>query len=147
MAASNELIVSEQAKIGDFIKLTSAKPKMKLSITPVYADVDEEAFKNEKLNAKIAQTMAQTGKDYAGALAILAPGVKDGDEKAQREAALKGIEVEKERLIKLANSRAQVVKDALIKAGLDQNRIEIKKPEKMDAKQGEYASVMMGATQ
>ena len=147
MAASNELIVSEQAKIGDFIKLTSAKPKMKLSITPVYADVDEEAFKNEKLNAKIAQTMAQTGKDYAGALAILAPGVKDGDEKAQREAALKGIEVEKERLIKLANSRAQVVKDALIKAGLDQNRIEIKKPEKTDAKQGEYASVMMGATQ
>ena len=147
MAASNELIVSEQAKIGDFIKLTSAKPKMKLSITPVYADVDEEAFKNEKLNAKIAQTMAQTGKDYAGALAMLAPGVKDGDEKAQREAALKGIEVEKERLIKLANSRAQVVKDALIKAGLDQNRIEIKKPEKTDAKQGEYASVMMGATQ
>nr|WP_314903790.1 DUF748 domain-containing protein [uncultured Campylobacter sp.] len=147
MAASNELIVSEQAKIGDFIKLTSAKPKMKLSITPVYADVDEEAFKNEKLNAKIAQTMAQTGKDYAGALAILAPDVKDGDEKAQREAALKGIEVEKERLIKLANSRAQVVKDALIKAGLDQNRIEIKKPEKTDAKQGEYASVMMGATQ
>lgn len=146
MAASNELIVSEQAKIGDFIKLTSAKPKMKLSITPVYADVDEEAFKNEKLNAKIAQTMAQTGKDYAGALAMLAPGVKDGDEKAQREAALKGIEVEKERLIKLANSRAQVVKDALIKAGLDQNRIEIKKPEKTDAKQGEYASVMMGAT-
>ena len=147
MAASNELIVSEQAKIGDFIKLTSAKPKMKLSITPVYADIDEEAFKNEKLNAKIAQTMAQTGKDYAGALAILAPGVKGGDEKAQREAALKGIEVEKERLIKLANSRAQVVKDALIKAGLDQNRIEIKKPEKTDAKQGEYASVMMGATQ
>lgn len=147
MAASNELIVSEQAKIGDFIKLTSAKPKMKLSITPVYADVDEEAFKNEKLNAKIAQTMAQTGKDYVGALAMLAPGVKDGDEKAQREAALKGIEVEKERLIKLANSRAQVVKDALIKAGLDQNRIEIKKPEKTDAKQGEYASVMMGATQ
>ena len=78
---------------------------------------------------------------------MLAPGVKDGDEKAQREAALKGIEVEKERLIKLANSRAQVVKDALIKAGLDQNRIEIKKPEKTDAKQGEYASVMMGATQ
>ena len=147
MAASNELIVSEQAKIGDFIKLTSAKPKMKLSITPVYADVDEEAFKNEKLNAKIAQTMAQTGKDYAGALAILAPGVKDGDEKAQREAALKSIEVEKERLIKLANSRAQVVKDALVKAGLEQNRIEIKKPEKTDAKQGEYASVMMGATQ
>jgi len=147
MPANAELIVSEQAKIADFIKLTTAKPKMKLSITPAYSDVDVTALKNAKLNEKISQTMNQTGKDYAGALASLAPKEKSTDEKAQREAALKGIEVEKERLIKLANSRAQVVKDALIKAGLDQNRIEIKKPEKTDAKQGEYASVMMGATQ
>ena len=144
MPANAELIVSEQAKIADFIKLTTAKPKMKLSITPAYSDVDVTALKNAKLNEKISQTMAQTGKDYAGALASLAPKEKSTDEKALREAALKGIEVKKEQLLDLANARAQAIKAALAQAGLAEDRVTVKKPEKTDVKQGEYSSVMMG---
>ena len=144
MPANAELIVSEQAKIADFIKLTTAKPKMKLSITPAYSDVDVTALKNAKLNEKISQTMNQTGKDYAGALASLAPKEKSTDEKALREAALKGIEVKKEQLLDLANARAQAIKAALAQAGLAEDRVTVKKPEKTDVKQGEYSSVMMG---
>jgi len=144
MPANAELIVSEQAKIADFIKLTTAKPKMKLSITPAYSDVDVTALKNAKLNEKISQTMAQTGKDYAGALASLAPKEKSTDEKALREAALKGIEIKKEQLLELANARAQAIKAALAQAGLAEDRMVVKKPEKTDVKQGEYSSVMMG---
>lgn len=144
MPANAELIVSEQAKIADFIKLTTAKPKMKLSITPAYSDVDVTALKNAKLNEKISQTMNQTGKDYAGALASLAPKEKSSDEKALREAALKGIEVKKEQLLELANARAQAIKAALAQAGLAEDRMIVKKPEKTDVKQGEYSSVMMG---
>ena len=144
MPANAELIVSEQAKIADFIKLTTAKPKMKLSITPAYSDVDVTALKNAKLNEKISQTMAQTGKDYAGALASLAPKEKSTDEKALREVALKGIEVKKEQLLELANARAQAIKAALAQAGLAEDRMTVKKPEKTDVKQGEYSSVMMG---
>lgn len=144
MPANAELIVSEQAKIADFIKLTTAKPKMKLSITPAYSDVDVTALKNAKLNEKISQTMAQTGKDYAGALASLAPKEKSSDEKSLREAALKGIEVKKEQLLDLANARAQAIKAALAQAGLAEDRVTVKKPEKTDVKQGEYSSVMMG---
>ena len=144
MPANAELIVSEQAKIADFIKLTTAKPKMKLSITPAYSDVDITALKNAKLNEKISQTMNQTGKDYAGALASLAPKEKSSDEKALREAALKGIEVKKEQLLELANARAQAIKAALAQAGLTEDRMIVKKPEKTDVKQGEYSSVMMG---
>ena len=144
MPANAELIVSEQAKIADFIKLTTAKPKMKLSITPAYSDVDVTALKNAILNEKISQTMNQTGKDYAGALASLAPKEKSTDEKALREAALKGIEVKKEQLLELANARAQAIKAALAQAGLTEDRMIVKKPEKTDVKQGEYSSVMMG---
>lgn len=144
MPANAELIVSEQAKIADFIKLTTAKPKMKLSITPAYSDVDVTALKNAKLNEKISQTMNQTGKDYAGALASLAPKEKSTDEKTLREAALKGIEVKKEQLLELANARAQAIKAALAQAGLTEDRMIVKKPEKTDVKQGEYSSVMMG---
>lgn len=144
MPANAELIVSEQAKIADFIKLTTAKPKMKLSITPAYSDVDITALKNAKLNEKIGQTMAQMGSDYAGALASLAPKEKSSDEKALREAALKGIEVKKEQLLDLANARAQAIKAALAQAGLAEDRMTVKKPEKTDVKQGEYSSVMMG---
>ena len=144
MPANAELIVSEQAKIADFIKLTTAKPKMKLSITPAYSDVDVTALKNAKLNEKISQTMNQTGKDYAGALASLVPKEKSSDEKALREAALKGIEVKKEQLLELANARAQAIKAALAQAGLTEDRMIVKKPEKTDVKQGEYSSVMMG---
>lgn len=144
MPANAELIVSEQAKIADFIKLTTAKPKMKLSITPAYSDVDITALKNAKLNEKISQTMNQTGKDYAGALASLAPKEKSTDEKALREAALKGIEIKKEQLLELANARAQAIKAALAQAGLAEDRVTVKKPEKTDVKQGEYSSVMMG---
>lgn len=144
MPANVELIVSEQAKIADFIKLTTAKPKMKLSITPAYSDVDVTALKNAKLNEKISQTMNQTGKDYAGALASLVPKEKSSDEKALREAALKGIEVKKEQLLELANARAQAIKAALVQAGLTEDRMIVKKPEKTDVKQGEYSSVMMG---
>ena len=144
MPANAELIVSEQAKIADFIKLTTAKPKMKLSITPAYSDVDVTALKNAILNEKISQTMNQTGKDYAGALASLAPKEKSSDEKALREAALKGIEVKKEQLLELANARAQAIKAALAQAGLAEDRMTVKKPEKTDVKQGEYSSVMMG---
>ncbi|MGP1534191.1 MAG: DUF748 domain-containing protein [Campylobacter sp.] len=144
MPANAELIVSEQAKIADFIKLTTAKPKMKLSITPAYSDVDVTALKNAKLNEKISQTMAQTGKDYAGALASLAPKEKSTDEKALREAALKGIEIKKEQLLELASARAQAIKAALAQAGLAEDRMVVKKPEKTDVKQGEYSSMMMG---
>ena len=144
MPANAELIVSEQAKIADFIKLTTAKPKMKLSITPAYSDVDVTALKNAKLNEKIGQTMVQTGRDYAGALASLAPKEKSSDEKVLREAALNGIEIKKEQLLELANARAQAIKAALAQAGLDEDRIVVKKPEKTDVKQGEYSSVMMG---
>ena len=144
MPASAELIVSEQAKIADFIKLTTAKPKMKLSITPAYSDVDVTALKNAKLNEKIGQMMAQTGKDYAGALASLAPKEKSSDEKALREAELNSIEIKKEQLLDLANARAQAIKVALAQAGLAEDRMVVKKPEKTDVKQGEYSSVMMG---
>ena len=52
--------------------------------------------------------------------------------------------MKKEQLLELANARAQAIKAALAQAGLTEDRMIVKKPEKTDVKQGEYSSVMMG---
>ena len=144
LAGSSELISSEAAKIGDFIKITSEKPKMSLSITPTYSEIDVLYFKDKRLEQKINQLIASSGKDYVAALNSLVPNAKDRSDKALREEALKAIEVDKEKLIELANERANVVKEALIKAGLDASRISIKEPTSNDPKQNTYTSVLMG---
>ena len=144
LAGSSELISSETPKIADFIKLTGSKPKMKLSITPTYSKLDESFYKNKKLDQKINQIIASSGKDYIAVLNELVPNLKDRSEKALREEALKGIEVDKAKLIELANERANAVKEALIKAGLDASRISIKEPTSNDPKQNTYTSVLMG---
>jgi len=144
LAGSSELISSEAPKIADFIKLTGSKPKMKLSITPTYSKLDESFYKNKKLDQKINQIIASSGKDYIAVLNELVPNLKDRNEKALREEALKGIEVDKAKLIELANERANAVKEALIKAGLDASRISIKEPTSNDPKQNTYTSVLMG---
>ncbi len=144
LAGSSELISSEAAKIGDFIKITSEKPKMSLSITPTYSEIDVLYFKDKRLEQKINQLIASSGKDYVAALNSLVPNAKDRSDKALREEALKAIEVDKEKLAQLANERANVVKEALIKAGLDASRISIKEPISNDPKQNTYTSVLMG---
>ena len=144
LAGSSELISSEAAKIGDFIKITSEKPKMSLSITPTYSEVDVIYFKEKRLEQKINQLIASSGKDYLAALNSLVPNAKDRSDKALREEALKAIEVDKEKLVQLANERANAIKEALTKAGLDANRINIKEPTSNDPKQNTYTSVLMG---
>ncbi|MDO4874471.1 MAG: DUF748 domain-containing protein [Campylobacter sp.] len=144
LAGSSELISSEAAKIDDFIKITSEKPKMKLSITPTYSEIDVLYFKEKKLDQKINQMIAISGKDYIAVLNSLAPKAKDRSDKTLREEALKGIEVDKEKLVELANERAKAIKEALIKAGLDASRISIKEPTSNDPKQNTYTSVLMG---
>ena len=144
LAGSSELISSEVPKIADFIKLTGSKPKMKLSITPTYSKLDESFYKNKKLDQKINQIIASSGKDYIAVLNELVPNLKDRNEKALREEALKGIEVDKEKLIELANERANAVKEALIKAGLETGRINISDATSSEPKQNTYTSVLMG---
>ncbi|WP_103613362.1 DUF748 domain-containing protein [Campylobacter concisus] len=144
LAGSSELISSEAPKIADFIKLTGSKPKMKLSITPTYSKLDESFYKNKKLDQKINQIIASSGKDYIAVLNELVPNLKDRSEKALREEALKGIEVDKEKLIELANERANAVKEALIKAGLEAGRININDATSSEPKQNTYTSVLMG---
>ena len=144
LAGSSELISSEAPKIADFIKLTGSKPKMKLSITPTYSKLDESFYKNKKLDQKINQIIASSGKDYIAVLNELVPNLKDRSEKALREEALKGIEVDKEKLIELANERANAVKEALIKAGLETGRINISDATSSEPKQNTYTSVLMG---
>ena len=144
LAGSSELISSEAAKIDDFIKITSEKPKMKLSITPTYSEIDVLYFKEKKLDQKINQLIASSGKDYIWALNSLVPNAKDRSDKALREEALKAIEVDKEKLTELANERANTIKEALIKAGLDANRISVKEATSTDVKQNTYTSVLMG---
>ena len=144
LAGSSELISSEAPKIADFIKLTGSKPKMKLSITPTYSKLDESFYKNKKLDQKINQIIASSGKDYIAVLNELVPNLKDRSEKALREEALKGIEVDKEKLIELANERANVVKEALIKAGLEAGRINMNDATSSEPKQNTYTSVLMG---
>ncbi|AVX44736.1 DUF748 domain-containing protein [Campylobacter concisus] len=144
LAGSSELISSEAPKIADFIKLTGSKPKMKLSITPTYSKLDESFYKNKKLDQKINQIIASSGKDYIAVLNELVPNLKDRNEKALREEALKGIEVDKEKLIELANERANAVKEALIKAGLEAGRININDATSSEPKQNTYTSVLMG---
>lgn len=144
LAGSSELISSEAPKIADFIKLTGSKPKMKLSITPTYSTLDESFYKNKKLDQKINQIIASSGKDYIAVLNELVPNLKDRNEKALREEALKGIEVDKEKLIELANERANAVKEALIKAGLEAGRININDATSSEPKQNTYTSVLMG---
>ena len=144
LAGSSELISSEAPKIADFIKLTGSKPKMKLSITPTYSKLDESFYKNKKLDQKINQIIASSGKDYIAVLNELVPNLKDISEKALREEALKGIEVDKEKLIELANERANAVKEALIKAGLEAGRININDATSSEPKQNTYTSVLMG---
>ena len=144
LAGSSELISSEAPKIADFIKLTGSKPKMKLSITPTYSKLDESFYKNKKLDQKINQIIASSGKDYIAVLNELVPNLKDRSEKALREEALKGIEVGKEKLIELANERANAVKEALIKAGLEAGRININDATSSEPKQNTYTSVLMG---
>ena len=144
LAGSSELISSEAPKIADFIKLTGSKPKMKLSITPTYSKLDESFYKNKKLDQKINQIIASSGKDYIAVLNELVPNLKDRNEKALREEALKGIEVDKEKLIELANERANAVKEALIKAGLEAGRINISDATSSEPKQNTYTSVLMG---
>lgn len=144
LAGSSELISSEVPKIADFIKLTGSKPKMKLSITPTYSKLDESFFKNKKLDQKINQIIASSGKDYIAVLNELVPNLKDRNEKALREEALKGIEVDKAKLIELANERANAVKEALIKAGLEAGRININDATSSEPKQNTYTSVLMG---
>ena len=144
LAGSSELISSEAPKIADFIKLTGSKPKMKLSITPTYSKLDESFYKNKKLDQKINQIIASSGKDYIAVLNELVPNLKDRSEKALREEALKGIEVGKEKLIELANERANAVKEALIKAGLEAGRIDMNDATSSEPKQNTYTSVLMG---
>ena len=144
LAGSSELISSEAPKIADFIKLTGSKPKMKLSITPTYSKLDESFYKNKKLDQKINQIIASSGKDYIAVLNELVPNLKDRNEKALREEALKGIEVDKTKLIELANERANAVKEALIKAGLEAGRININDATSSEPKQNTYTSVLMG---
>lgn len=144
LAGSSELISSEAPKIADFIKLTGSKPKMKLSITPTYSKLDESFYKNKKLDQKINQIIASSGKDYIAVLNELVPNLKDRSEKALREEALNGIEVDKAKLIELANERANAVKEALIKAGLEAGRININDATSSEPKQNTYTSVLMG---
>ena len=144
LAGSSELISSEAPKIADFIKLTGSKPKMKLSITPTYSKLDESFYKNKKLDQKINQIIASSGKDYIAVLNELVPNLKDRSEKALREEALKGIEVDKAKLIELANERANTAKEALIKAGLEAGRININDATSSEPKQNTYTSVLMG---
>ena len=144
LAGSSELISSEAPKIADFIKLTGSKPKMKLRITPTYSKLDESFYKNKKLDQKINQIIASSGKDYIAVLNELVPNLKDRNEKALREEALKGIEVDKAKLIELANERANAVKEALIKAGLEAGRININDATSSEPKQNTYTSVLMG---
>ena len=144
LAGSSELISSEAPKIADFIKLTGSKPKMKLSITPTYSKLDESFYKNKKLDQKINQIIASSGKDYIAVLNELVPNLKDRNEKALREEALKGIEVDKAKLIELADERANAVKEALIKAGLEAGRININDATSSEPKQNTYTSVLMG---
>ena len=144
LAGSSELISSEAPKIADFIKLTGSKPKMKLSITPTYSKLDESFYKNKKLDQKINQIIASSGKDYIAVLNELVPNLKDRNEKALREEALKGIEVDKAKLVERANERANAVKEALIKAGLEASRININDATSSEPKQNTYTSVLMG---
>ena len=144
LAGSSELISSEAPKIADFIKLTGSKPKMKLSITPTYSKLDESFYKNKKLDQKINQIIASSGKDYIAVLNELVPNLKDRSEKALREEALKGIEVDKAKLVELANERANAVKEALIKAGLEAGRINVNDATSSEPKQNTYTSVLMG---
>ena len=144
LAGSSELISSEAPKIADFIKLTGSKPKMKLSITPTYSKLDESFYKNKKLDQKINQIIASSGKDYIAVLNELVPNLKDRSEKALREEALKGIEVDKAKLVELANERANAVKEALIKAGLEAGRINMNDATSSEPKQNTYTSVLMG---
>ena len=144
LAGSSDLISSEAPKIADFIKLTGSKPKMKLSITPTYSKLDESFYKNKKLDQKINQIIASSGKDYIAVLNELVPNLKDRSEKALREEALKGIEVDKAKLVELANERANAVKEALIKAGLETGRININDATSSEPKQNTYTSVLMG---
>jgi len=144
LAGSSELISSEAPNIADFIKLTGSKPKMKLSITPTYSKLDESFYKNKKLDQKINQIIASSGKDYIAVLNELVPNLKDRSEKALREEALKGIEVDKAKLVELANERANAVKEALIKAGLEAGRINMNDATSSEPKQNTYTSVLMG---
>ncbi len=144
LAGSSELISSEAPKIADFIKLTGSKPKMKLSITPTYSKLDESFYKNKKLDQKINQIIASSGKDYIAVLNEFVPNLKDRSEKALREEALKGIEVDKAKLVELANERANAVKEALIKAGLEASRIDTNDATSSEPKQNTYTSVLMG---
>lgn len=144
LAGSSELISSEAPKIADFIKLTTAKPMMKLSITPTYSEIDVLYFKEKKLDQKINQIIASSGKDYITVLNSLVPNAKDKSDKALREEAIKAIEVDKEKLIELANERANAVKEALIKAGLETGRINVNDATSSEPKQNTYTSVLMG---
>ena len=144
LAGSSELISSEAPKIADFIKLTTAKPMMKLSITPTYSEIDVLYFKEKKLDQKINQIIASSGKDYITVLNSLVPNAKDKSDKALREEAIKAIEVDKEKLVELANERANAVKEALIKAGLEAGRINMNDVTSSEPKQNTYTSVIMG---
>lgn len=144
LAGSSELISSETPKIADFIKLTTAKPMMKLSITPTYSEIDVLYFKEKKLDQKINQIIASSGKDYITVLNSLVPNTKDKSDKALREEAIKIIEVDKEKLVELANERANTVKEALIKAGLETGRINVNDATSSEPKQNTYTSVLMG---
>ncbi|QPH98830.1 DUF748 domain-containing protein [Campylobacter concisus] len=144
LAGSSELISSEAPKIADFIKLTTAKPMMKLSITPTYSEIDVLYFKEKKLDQKINQIIASSGKDYITVLNSLVPNAKDKSDKALREEAIKIIEVDKEKLVELANERANTVKEALIKAGLEAGRINVNDVTSSEPKQNTYTSVLMG---
>lgn len=144
LAGNSELISSEAPKIADFIKLTTAKPMMKLSITPTYSEIDVLYFKEKKLDQKINQIIASSGKDYITVINSLVPSAKDKSDKALREEAIKAIEVDKEKLVELANERANAVKEALIKAGLEADRININNATSSEPKQSTYTSVLMG---
>ncbi|WP_103624544.1 DUF748 domain-containing protein [Campylobacter concisus] len=146
LAGSSELISSEAPKIADFIKLTTAKPMMKLGITPTYSEIDVLYFKEKKLDQKINQIIASSGKDYITVLNSLVPNAKDKSDKALREEAIKAIEVDKEKLVELANERANAVKEALIKAGLEAGRINVNDATSSEPKQNTYTSVLMGVT-
>lgn len=147
---NDNLISSEKAKIPNFAKIIEQKDGINITITPAYnKKLDENEFQKNKFESDISRYMMKDGLSYKDALEKLRirffPNKNFPSLQETTNAIIATYDIKQKYFDEVAINRAQNIKNALIKAGIPKDRIEILKTNPNGKiKQNLYISVEMG---